>query len=200
MDRFPPDGFGGDEDHDDLAALDFSAPEFEGDVDTGAVFGDYDPNPFPAESDHDSLAALDHYQPAEADGADGEWAAADPLLVDDEDDEDDASPTFLVTNPPGTVSVAAYLDGRVQRIELAPEVSNLSESQLAAEIVLIARLASEKARSAQRVLLEGVLEAIGAEQSEQADMIRSASGLPTVAEAEAERTEIFSTRYESDHE
>ena len=66
-------------------------------------------------------------------------------------------PAFAVTNPPGTVTVTAYLDGRVNQVDLSPKVTEMTETDLAEEIVVIAGLATADARSAQYTyMLEGM--------------------------------------------
>lgn len=94
-----------------------------------------------AEDDGDyGLAAFDVYQP---------WAPAEPDVP--------AESTFTVTNPPGTVTVSAFFDGRVDRVELSPDAAEAGEEPLAAEIVVIAGLATQRARAAQfSYMLEGM--------------------------------------------
>ena len=93
----PPYGPHDDEDHDDLAALDFSAAgDAEGETDLGVILGDYAVAGAPAS--HESLRL-----PAGA-------------------DDDIAMPMFTVTNPPGTVTVTTYMDGRVHQVDLAANV------------------------------------------------------------------------------
>ena len=60
------------------------------------------------------------------------------------EDEKLSVPLFTVTNPPETVTVTAFMDGRVHQIELAPKVTNLTERDLAEEILVIAGLAASR--------------------------------------------------------
>ena len=92
----------------------------------------------------------------------GEYASDDPEppgtpeSFADNDADDEAMPTFTVTNPPGTVTVTTYMDGRVHQVELSPKAATLTETVLAEEIVVIAGLATQDARSAQYTfMLEG---------------------------------------------
>ncbi|MBS9532803.1 YbaB/EbfC family DNA-binding protein [Mycobacterium sp. M1] len=174
MDSYPSDPHGDD----DLAALDFSV----GDQDEGS-----------------GLDAFDAYTAVEEDADDGGWASIDPLAQADEPDEVDI-PGFLVTNPPGTVSVTAYMDGRVGSIELSPKVTDMTEAELADEIVVIARLAREKARSAQYVFISEVMQQLGPGTAETQEFLGRTMGLPSPAEAQEEEARVFSTRYASDHE
>ena len=141
MDDYPPRDDEQDDDHDDLAALAFYAPE---------------------QSDVSDLDALEELAPVYEGGDEAADDAADdgyfgapeePLPGDDQP----AVPLFTVTNPPGTVTVTTFMDGRVHEIDLSPKATTLTESQLAEEIVVIARLATQDARAAQfSFMLEGM--------------------------------------------
>ncbi len=68
-------------------------------------------------------------------------------------------PVFTVANPPGTVTVTAFMDGRVKQIDLSPKATDMTETDLADEIVVIAGLATQDAKSAQYAfMLEGMRE------------------------------------------
>ena len=144
--------------------------------------------PVPEVGDH-GLAAFDDYLPSlpEDDGAAGTAAEAGDAL-------------FSVTNPPGTVTVSAYFDGRVQRIELSPEAAATPEDELAAEIVVIAGLATQRARAAQfSYMLEG-MQGNGYDTVDTRDFLHRTVGLPSPEEAEAAQAEVFATRYAGDHD
>jgi hypothetical protein len=168
--NFPP-GPPDDGDHDDLAALDVSAVgDDEGETDLGVILGDY------TRSAGDAAHDL-----------------SDPTLNSGADDL--AMPTFTVTNPPGTVTVTTYMDGRVQHIDLSPQVVSLTESALADEIVVIAGLATQDARSAQYTfMLEGMREH-GHDNVATRDFLSRDLDLPTPEQARAARAELFTTRY-----
>ncbi|WBP94015.1 hypothetical protein O6072_20130 [Mycolicibacterium neoaurum] len=111
-------------------------------------------------------------------------------------------PLFTVTNPPGTVTVSAMLDGRIHRIELSPEATTEadSEAQLAAEIVVIADLANQQARSAQfSYVLEGMQDH-GHDAADTREFLTRSVGLPSPEQADAARAQIFATRYAGEHE
>ncbi len=174
---------------DDLAALDYSLAGLAAEpvddgagTDLGAILGDYydtgaserDPGGRNLADEPDPLAAL---------------APADPA------DADDSLPMFTVTNPPGTVTVTTHLDGRVHRIELAPEAARLPETVVADEIVLIADLAAQDARSAQyTIMLDGMCEN-GHDNAATRDFLNRDLDLPTPEQAAAARAELFTTRY-----
>lgn len=107
---------------------------------------------------------------------------------------------FAVTNPPGTVTVSAFFDGRVHRVELSPEVTGVPEDQLAAEIVVIAGLATRRAKAAQfSYMLEG-MQGHGYDTVDTRDFLHRTVGLPSPEEADAAQAEVFATRYAGDHD
>ncbi|VEG50963.1 ESX-1 secretion-associated protein EspH [Mycolicibacterium aurum] len=166
----PPHGPHDDEDHDDLAALDYSAAgDAEGETDLGTLLGNYG-------------AADDPVRP-------------DPLGTSLDGEDDHAMPMFTVTNPPGTVTVTTYMDGRVRDVDLSPGAAALTEAVLADEIVVIAGLATQDARSAQYTfMLEGMREH-GHDTVATRDFLRRDLDLPTPEQAQAARAELFTTRY-----
>ncbi|MFB1293889.1 hypothetical protein ACAG24_000095 [Mycobacterium sp. pW049] len=155
---------------DDLAALDFSAAgAAEGETDLGLILGDYSYSEAPE--------------------------APAPVSIDVDAEDDAAMPMFTVTNPPGTVTVTTYLDGRVHQIDLAPHAVSLTESMLADEIVVIAGLATQDARSAQYTfMLEGMREQ-GHDNVATRDFLNRDLDLPTPEQAQAARAELFANRY-----
>jgi hypothetical protein len=111
------------------------------------------------------------------------------------DDDEVPVPVFAVTNPPGTVTVTAFLDGRVKRIDLSPKVTDMTETDLADEIVTIAGLATADARSAQYAyMLEGMRQQ-GHDDVATRDFLARDLDLPTPDQAKAARAQLFSTRY-----
>jgi hypothetical protein len=109
-------------------------------------------------------------------------------------------PVFTVTNPPGTVAVTTFMDGRVKHIELASTVTDMTEADLAAEIVVIAGLATQDAKSAQYAfMLEGMREQ-GQDDAATRDFLTRDLDLPTPEQAQAARAEVFATRYVGEHD
>lgn len=160
-----------EDDYDVLSALDFSAPE----------------------DDASDLAAFDGYLVEEP-------VDAGPLPGSEEPDEGVPLPVFAVTNPPGTVTVTTFMDGRVHRIDLSPKASTMTETNLADEILVIARLATQDARSAQYAfMLEGMREQ-GHDDFATRDFLSRDLDLPSPEQAAAARASIFSTRYTGDND
>lgn len=135
----------------------------------------------PYDSDErDDLAALDFSRP----------------------DQDDAAevPMFTVTNPPGSVTVTTFMDGRVKQIELSSRTTDMTEPELADEIIVIAGLATQEAKSAQySLMLEGMREQ-GHDDAATRDFLTRDLDLPSPDEARAARARIFATRYAGDHD
>jgi hypothetical protein len=170
-----------DGDYDDLAALDFSAPDVDSDASVLDALGDYGV----ADEGDDGVGVLDALDPTGPEAAEG-----DELPV----------PLFTVTNPPGTVTVSTFMDGRVNRIDLSPKATTMTETHLADEIVVIAKLATQDARSAQySFMLEGMRQQ-GHDNVATRDFLSRDLDLPSPEQAEAARAQVFATRYASNHD
>ena len=143
----------------------------------------------PAES---ILDALEFSPPAVADYVD---VGLDAVLPDDDGEPGPQAIFFTVTNPPGTVSATALLDGRPIQVTLAPQVCNMTESQLAEEISLIARLASQNARAGQHLLVSGMMQQMGEDPLTARSYAEHELGLPTAETVLADKAQIFATRY-----
>lgn len=159
--------------------------------------GPYASSDFGEDGAHDDLAALD-LRPAVVDGGNG-FGVGDAIGIHVHEDagtaDDTAMPLFTVTNPPGTVTVTTYFDGRVHDVELSANAAVLSEIALADEIVVIAGLATQDARSAQyTVMLDGMREQ-GHDTVTTRDFLTRDLDLPTPEQARAARAELFTTRY-----
>lgn len=180
MDGTPPYLPGDDDDHDDLAALDFS-------VDDGGE-----------ESTFDAFDGYVRAQPSDDEEVFDPFEGFGAKTPDEE--QEPSSPLFTVTNPLGTVSVSAYLDGRVHRIDLTAKATNMTEPQLAEEILLIAGLARQKARSAQYAFMLDGMRDLGHDNVATRDFLSRDLGLPSPEEATAETAQLFATRYSGDHD
>lgn len=174
-DDYPHPG-GTEDDYDELAALTFGTAEPEPEDSVFDAFSAFSP-----EGSHQAT-------PTPPSGADD--------TVDAETDVE----LFSVTNPPGTVSVTALMDGRVHRIELAPKAVAATEAQLADEIVVIAGLATAQARSAQfTYMLEGMRRE-GQDDVVTRDFLKRDLDLPSPEEADAAQAHVFATRYAGEHD
>ena len=105
---------------------------------------------------------------------------------------------YTVANPPQTVTVTALMDGRIHRVRLAPGATNMTEVELAQEILVIAELARQDGRSAQYEVMYSGLEELGHDRTEAKDFLSRSLDLPSPEEAAATRAHIFATRYTGD--
>jgi len=155
--------------------------------------------PHDSDDECDDLAALD-FSVAESGQVESDLDALGDYAEDPAEDDDLPVPVFAVTNPPGTVTVTAFLDGRVKQVDLSPKVTEMTEADLADEIVVIAGLATADARSAQYAyMLEGMRHQ-GHDDVATRDFLARDLDLPTPDEAKAARAQLFSTRYAGDHD
>jgi hypothetical protein len=147
----------------------------------------------------DDLAALD-FSVAESGQVESDLDALGDYAEEPAEDDELPVPVFAVTNPPGTVTVTAFLDGRVKQVDLSPKVTEMTEADLADEIVVIAGLATADARSAQYAyMLEGMRRQ-GHDDVATRDFLARDLDLPTPDEAKAARARLFSTRYAGGHD
>ncbi len=188
------------DDYDDLAALDFSSAE-SAPVDSQA----YDMD-FGTGDDRDpgsGLADLDEYAPAEI----ADVVTVEDIIdsqtgdADEHDDDDDApGPMFTVTNPPGTVSVSSLMDGSIQKIDLAPSVTTMTESQLAEEIRVIADLARRKGLAGQYTLMATMLYSEAHHNgAEVRAVLEQGLELPSPQQADEAQADVFASRYSERH-
>ncbi len=106
---------------------------------------------------------------------------------------------FTVTNPAGTVSVSALMGGAIREVELSEKVTDMTESELEDEILVLAELARLKAQSAQYTfMLENVPETHSEYSSQLRDFIEQHLDLPTPEQAAAAQAEVFAKRYTHD--
>jgi len=187
------------DDHDDLAALDFSSAE-AAPVDSQA----YDMD-FGTDDDHDpesGLADLDEYVPAEAQATVTVEDIIDSQTgdADEQDDDDVQMLMFTVTNPPGTVSVSSLMDGRIQQIDLAPSVTTMTESQLAEEIRVIADLARRKGLAGQYTFMATMLYSeVHHNGADVRALLEQGLELPSPQQANEAQADVFASRYSERH-
>lgn len=133
-----------------------------------------------------------------------ETSAMDALPEDAGDTEDTAVEEdefswerTTVTNPLETVSVTALMDGKTHTVELSPGAASMTESELAAEVLVIADLASQRATSVLHTLLADSMQAQGLEGGgTMADVLGSRFlGLTPPKQAAEAQAEVFAARY-----
>lgn len=155
------------------------------DVDSPNVGGDVEAS---------DLDAFDVYEPAAVDDEGRSWDSIDPLAVDDVDTEIQTL-LFTITNPHGTVSVTAGFDGKVLRIILSSTVTTMTESQLAEEITVLARLAQKRARAGQHMLIVEFMHRLGHDRIATRGFLEYDLGLPSPEAVKSEVAQVFASRY-----
>jgi len=152
-----------------------------------------------SDDERDDLAALD-FSAAQHGADDSDLDALDMYGATADEADDLPVPVFTVSNPAGTVTVTTFLDGRVKQIDLSSKVTDMTETDLADEIVVIAGLATQDAKSAQYAfMLEGMRQQ-GHDDAATRDFLTRDLDLPTPEEAQAARAHIFATRYGGDYD
>ncbi|BBZ46757.1 hypothetical protein [Mycobacterium parmense] len=176
-----------DSDDDDLAAaLDFSG--------STAPVSDEDDGEYSAGAD-DWRADV----PAESGELSTDLAAVSaPAEAIEGEDEQDAESLFTVPNPAGTVAVSAVVDGGIHQVTLSGRVTNMTESQLAEEIMVLAHLARQKGQAAQHEFLLESMRELGADDTAAIrDVLENGMELPSPQQASETQARVFATRYQA---
>lgn len=148
------------------------------------------------DADHDGI--LDDLYGPEG----GAASDADGTSDGDAQSPEQALPVFSVTNPAGTVTATALMVGRLQRIELAHDAklaTSMTESELAQEILLVGRLAGQKARSELFTVMVDQTAAAGQDPAVARRFLRDDVGLPTPEESATAQAEAFGAQYLESH-
>ncbi|MET0318722.1 MAG: YbaB/EbfC family DNA-binding protein, partial [Rhodococcus fascians] len=125
--------------------------------------------------------------------------ALDGYLADDASDEV-STMLFAATNPTGTVSVTVLMDGRILRVDLAPNVVRMTEAELGEEISVICGLAHRQARAAQHLVTADAMHRLGHDPSWTRAYLEREIGLPSPETVLSEKSLLFATRYAYDRE
>lgn len=165
--------------------------------------------------DESGLSAFDIYDYGDSHDADGDdglaaldYQYSDAQYADATSDEEEADPdtetadipdmTFSSANASCTVTVTALLNGCVQQVDLSPQTSAMTESELAAEILAVADVAAAKAQSAQYELVSGLLRIQGQDADSIREVVHQRMSLPTPDEAVAAEANLVSRHLQSD--
>ncbi|WP_458319006.1 hypothetical protein [Mycolicibacterium brisbanense] len=195
-DRFDDaDEWGGSHD-DGLGAFDFSTPGAVDDDDTSLdSFGGFESHDSGAHSDDsaqdDDFAALYVDEPAAEHDTDGDLAAFhDPDPQPGDEEQETLFPLFVVTNPPGTVSVTAAISGQLQQIQLSPQASKMTESELGHEIQRTAAVAIKKAQAGLNFFVYSTLVKQGMDHSSARNFVEFGMHLPNIEQAKEAEAEF----------
>lgn len=142
--------------------------------------------------DRDDWSGLDTFTVDET-PSDPTADAPAPTMPDHEDAEGMSSGpvTFGMTNPAGTITAQATISGAINRIELSPSTTSMTESDLARDIMATAKLANLQGRAIQRAMVQSLLMYQGMDQDVAAQFIDDMIDLPTPAQAEAAQAEAM---------
>jgi hypothetical protein len=154
-----------------------------GDDSSNAPWEDEDEEPGSVEES--VLDALDVYAP------DAELPA---------DDDQVETVLFTATNPAGTVSVTVLMGGQIQRVNLSPQVTKMTESELAEEITVISALARQQAQAGQHAVIAHLMHQLGRDPASTRSFLERELGLPTPETVRAERAKVFAARYAEDQD
>lgn len=185
------------DDHDDLSAMDFSGGDQHGSAESNALdlynTGD---------DGHEEAAAnaLDTYAVTESQDSEPNLDVIGASTGDEgsqtADDGLEGVQQYTVANPAATVSVSTFIGGTINRVELSPKVASMTESALADEIVVLAKLARQKGQAGQHSYMVEVMHSLGIDDDKAvSDLLEEDLALPTPDKAEAAQAEVFATRY-----
>ncbi|CQD21724.1 MULTISPECIES: hypothetical protein [Mycolicibacterium] len=156
--------------------------------------------------EHDDFAGLDVFTADEIPGGSAvyfdEPAVPGHPVVPEHEDSDNMSSgpvTFGVTNPAGTITAQATISGAINRVELSPSITSMTESDLARDIVATARLADLQGRAIQRAMIQSLLMQQGLDQDVASRLIDDIVDLPTPAQAEAAQAEAVAEYMRGEH-
>lgn len=119
--------------------------------------------------------------------ASGLWAYQEPR----NDDPTVDTLTVTATNPTGTVSATALLDGRVMEIGLLPQVTKMTETELANEIAAVARLAGQQGKAAQHAFIAMFMRQLGHDGAALRSFLEREVGLPSPETVLQEKSAAF---------
>jgi hypothetical protein len=188
------------DDHDDLAAMDFSGADGDGHAEPNAL------DLYDADDDSGGEAAvnvLDAYATAESGDTGGELDGIpsptdeDGSQTEEEEGYVEGLQQYTVANPSATVSVSTFIGGTIHRVDLSPKVASMGESALTDEILVLADLARKKGLAGQRTYMAEVMQALGVDDGAAvSDLLDEDLALPTPEKAEEAQAEVFATRYQ----
>jgi hypothetical protein len=192
-DRFDgPDDWDGADD-DGLAAFDYSGPSSPADDDSRLdSFGGIESHDHAAEGDDagadDDFDVLYAQAPVAAHAAehdaDSDLAAFhEPEQEAGDEEEETLFPLFVVTNPPGTVSVTAAISGQLQQVQLSPQAGKMTESELGREILRTAAVAIKKAQAGLNYFVYSTLVKQGMDHSSARNFVEFGMSLPNIQQA-----------------
>lgn len=150
--------------------------------------------PKDTESDLDSLDFSPYGLEAETIG--------DFQEVESDDDVDDTVETvlFTATNPEGTVSVTALMNGQILRVSLSSAVVTMTESALTHEILVVASMARLQALAGQHAIIAALMRRLGRDPAATRSFLERNLGLPAPGSVNEARAKVYAGRYDGEPE
>ncbi|GBE64070.1 hypothetical protein MFM001_05320 [Mycobacterium sp. MFM001] len=147
--------------------------------------------------DESALDAFDAYLPPRQadDDIDDPWDAASSYGRD----EQELTFLFTATNPAGTVSATAMMDGTVVRVELSPQVTEMTEAELGKEITAISILARQQAQAGLHAVIAHFGRQLGRDEVSMRSFLEHELHLPSPDTVYAEQARLFAAHYDADH-
>jgi hypothetical protein len=151
------------------------------------------------DDDHDDRSGLDAYTVDETPAGSTADTSAPAIPVDDDSDDTSGPVTFGVTNAAGTITAQATISGAINRIELSSSITSMTESDLARDIMVTAKLANLQGRAIQRAMVQSLLMYQGMDPDVAAQFIDEITDLPTPAQSEAAQAEAMAAYLRGEH-
>ncbi|QRY52817.1 hypothetical protein [Mycolicibacterium septicum] len=178
-----------------LDALDFHSSEFDDGASGLDALPDYAADNVDLGNDHG--AGLDAVNGCA--GHEGEDVEEDGLAAIDgqgESEDQEQVPVVQAINPPGTVTVTAYLSGSVAQVNLDPKVTMLTEAELADEIRFVAEVAAKRATAVMHIGVVDMLVEQGMDFHEARDLV--GKNMPYATPEQAAEAELALVARHSD--
>ncbi|MFN6550228.1 hypothetical protein ACP6C7_00415 [Mycolicibacterium septicum] len=147
-------------------------------------------------SDLDGLPDYSDYAQAR-DDTDDDWLTDSAAGQSTAGQDGDSVETLLVTaaNPTGSVAATALLGGQVFRVKLSSQVTKMTESELADEVVTVCILASRQAEATQHYLIATLMHELGQDPASTSSLLEHTIGLPSPRTVLNEKARMFSDFY-----
>lgn len=154
------------------------------------------------DGDDDRATELDgffDYRPIDDDSEDDWLTDSNDNRASSAGEVDATIETLLVTatSPSRSVTATGFMDGRVFQVLLSSQVTRMTESELADEIVTTCTLTSMQAEAAQHYLLATLMRALGQDPASTRSFLEQAIGLPTPETVISEKARMLADHYSS---
>ncbi|OBF44334.1 hypothetical protein A5719_07660 [Mycolicibacterium peregrinum] len=196
MTPYGSDDWDDDAADDSLDALDFDTEVFGNDGSGLDALPDYAGGDASYDATHDSgLDSVHDYPSHEIDEVEDDGFGAFDGEAEPEDHEQ--IPVVQAINPPGTVTVTAYLNGSVAQVDLDPKATTMTEAQLADEIRFVAGVAAKRATAVMHIGVVNMLTEQGMALHEARDFV--ATNMPYATPEQAGEAELALIARHRDH-